>query len=70
MQFGGKMNMGNLGQEEHHADGESWPWTAAHQICIDTADVYSHRESETLLGNALKGIRKRSCWPQGPASDV
>ena len=25
---------------------------------IDTADVYSRGESETLLGNALKGIRE------------
>jgi aryl-alcohol dehydrogenase-like predicted oxidoreductase len=56
MQFGGKMNMGNLGQE------------AATQMVkavldkginfIDTADVYSLGESETLVGNALKGIRK------------
>jgi len=25
---------------------------------IDTADVYSLGESETLLGNALKGVRE------------
>jgi aryl-alcohol dehydrogenase-like predicted oxidoreductase len=55
MQFGGKMNMGNLGQEEA---------TAMVKLAldkginfIDTADVYSLGESETLLGNALKGIR-------------
>ena len=55
MQFGGKMNMGNLGQEETSAmvklaldKGINF---------IDTADVYSLGESETLLGNALKGIR-------------
>src|ERR1700688_1162524 len=55
MQFGGKMNMGNLGQEET---------TQMVQLAldrgvnfIDTADVYSLGESETLLGNALKGIR-------------
>jgi aryl-alcohol dehydrogenase-like predicted oxidoreductase len=56
MQFGGKMNMGNLGQED-----------TARMVklaldmginFIDTADVYSLGESETLLGNALKGIRK------------
>src|SRR5260370_895670 len=56
MQFGGKMNMGNLGQEET---------TRMVQVAldrginfIDTADVYSLGESETLLGNALKGIRE------------
>ncbi len=56
MQFGGKMNMGNLGQE------------AATKMVkaaldkginfIDTADVYSLGESETLVGNALKGVRQ------------
>src|ERR1035437_3545371 len=56
MQFGGKMNMGNLGQEDTTrmvklalARGVNF---------IDTADVYSLGESETLLGNALKGIRE------------
>jgi len=55
MQFGGKMNMGNLGQEDTTRmvkraldNGINF---------IDTADVYSLGESETLLGNALKGIR-------------
>src|ERR1700694_3166597 len=55
MQFGGKMNMGNLGQEEA---------TRMVKLAldkginfIDTADVYSLGESETLLGNALKGVR-------------
>ena len=62
MQFGGKMNMGNLGQEDT---------TRMVKLAldgginfIDTADVYSLGESETLLGHALKGIPKRSCWPQ------
>src|SRR6266850_1569368 len=56
MQFGGKMNMGNLGQEDTKRivkvalDGGV--------NFIDTADVYSLGESETLLGNALKGIRE------------
>jgi len=56
MQFGGKMNMGNLGQEET---------TQMVKLAldrginfIDTADVYSLGESETLLGNAFKGIRQ------------
>jgi aryl-alcohol dehydrogenase-like predicted oxidoreductase len=56
MQFGGKMNMGNLGQEDT---------TRMVRVAldnglnlIDTADVYSLGESETLLGNALKGIRQ------------
>jgi aryl-alcohol dehydrogenase-like predicted oxidoreductase len=55
MQFGGKMNMGNLGQEET---------TRIVKLAldrginfIDTADVYSLGESETLVGNALKGLR-------------
>jgi aryl-alcohol dehydrogenase-like predicted oxidoreductase len=56
MQFGGKMNMGNLGQED--------TTRMVKQACdsginfIDTADVYSLGESEALLGNALKGIRE------------
>jgi aryl-alcohol dehydrogenase-like predicted oxidoreductase len=55
MQFGGKMNMGNLGQEDT---------TRMVKLAldgginfIDTADVYSLGESETLIGNALKGVR-------------
>jgi aryl-alcohol dehydrogenase-like predicted oxidoreductase len=55
MQFGGKMNMGNLGQDDT---------TRIVKLAldkginfIDTADVYSLGESETLLGNALEGIR-------------
>jgi aryl-alcohol dehydrogenase-like predicted oxidoreductase len=55
MQFGGTMNMGNLGQEET---------TRMVKLAldrginfIDTADVYSLGESETLVGNALKGVR-------------
>src|SRR5580700_10373305 len=56
MQFGGKMNMGNLGQQQttqmvHLALDRGVNF-------IDTADVYSLGESETLLGNALKGIRE------------
>jgi aryl-alcohol dehydrogenase-like predicted oxidoreductase len=56
MQFGSKMNMGNLGQE-----------AATRMVMaaldkginfIDTADVYSLGESETLVGNALKGLRQ------------
>jgi aryl-alcohol dehydrogenase-like predicted oxidoreductase len=55
MQFGGKMNMGNLGQEDT---------TRLVRLAldrginfIDTADVYSLGESETLVGNALQGVR-------------
>src|SRR6202162_1281206 len=55
MQFGGKMNMGNLGQEET---------TRMVKLAlerginfIDTADVYALGESETLVGKALKGVR-------------
>jgi len=56
MQFGGKMNMGNLGQE----DTTRMVKLALDRGVnfIDTADVYSLGESETLLGNALKGIRE------------
>jgi len=56
MQFGGGMNMGNLGQEET---------TRMVKVALDrginffdTADVYSLGESETLVGNALKGVRQ------------
>jgi aryl-alcohol dehydrogenase-like predicted oxidoreductase len=56
MQFGGKMNMGNLGQE----DTTKMVKLALDRGInfIDTADVYSLGESETLLGNALKGVRE------------
>ena len=56
MQFGGKMDMGNLGQEDT---------TRMVKLAldlginfIDTADVYSLGESETLVGNALRGMRQ------------
>jgi aryl-alcohol dehydrogenase-like predicted oxidoreductase len=56
MQFGTRMKMGNLGQEET---------TRMVRLAlerginfIDTADVYSLGESEILLGNALKGVRE------------
>ena len=56
MQFGGKMNMGNLGQED---TTRMVKVALEHGInLIDTADVYSLGESETLLGHALKGIRE------------
>jgi aryl-alcohol dehydrogenase-like predicted oxidoreductase len=56
MQFGDRMNMGNLGQE----DTTRMVKLALDRGInfIDTADVYSLGESETLLGNALKGIRE------------
>ena len=56
MQFGGKMNMGNLGQE----DTTRMVKQALERGInfIDTADVYSLGESEALLGNALKGVRQ------------
>ncbi|HTB68556.1 MAG TPA: aldo/keto reductase [Steroidobacteraceae bacterium] len=55
MQFGGKMNMGNLGQE----DTTRMVKLALDRGInfIDTADVYSLGESETLVGHALKGVR-------------
>src|SRR6202163_1432880 len=55
MQFGGKMNMGNLGLEDT---------TRLVKVAlesginfIDTADVYSLGGSEILVGNALKEVR-------------
>ncbi len=55
MQFGGKMNMGNLGQEDTSVLVKMALDRGIN--FFDTADVYSLGESETLLGNALKGIR-------------
>lgn len=56
MQFGKAMNMGGLGQNKTN---EMVKFAMDHGInYIDTADVYSLGESETLLGNALKGIRE------------
>jgi aryl-alcohol dehydrogenase-like predicted oxidoreductase len=55
MQFGGKMNMGNLDQEDTtRMVKAALDWGINF---IDTADVYSLGESETLVGNALKGVR-------------
>jgi aryl-alcohol dehydrogenase-like predicted oxidoreductase len=55
MQFGGKMNMGNLGQED---TARMVKLALDNGInFIDTADVYSLGESEALVGNALKGVR-------------
>jgi aryl-alcohol dehydrogenase-like predicted oxidoreductase len=56
MQFGEKMNVGNLGQQ----DTTRMVKLALDRGInfIDTADVYSLGESETLLGNSLKGIRQ------------
>src|ERR1700731_2994744 len=55
MQFGGKMNMGNLGKE----DTTRMVKLALERGInfIDAADVYSLGESETLVGSALKGVR-------------
>src|ERR1700677_998700 len=56
MQFGGRMNMGNLDQE----DTTRMVKLALDRGInfIDTADVYSLGESETLVGNALRGVRQ------------
>src|ERR1700682_2117740 len=56
MQFGGRMNMGNLGRE----DTTRMVKAALDRGInfIDTADVYSLGESETLVGNALKSVRQ------------
>src|SRR5208283_1567934 len=56
MQFGGAMNMGNLDQD---ATTKMVKLALDRGVnFIDTADVYSRGQSETLLGNALKGIRE------------
>jgi aryl-alcohol dehydrogenase-like predicted oxidoreductase len=56
MQFGKSMHMGQLDQQ---ATTEMIRFALDHGInFIDTADVYSRGESETLIGNALKGIRE------------
>lgn len=56
MQFGQAMNLGRLGQEETNA---MIKFAMDRGInFIDTADVYSLGESETLIGEALKGIRE------------
>jgi len=55
MQFGKKMNLGSLGQED---TTRMVKFAMDRGInFIDTADVYSLGESETLLGDSLKGIR-------------
>ncbi|MCC6802816.1 MAG: aldo/keto reductase [Anaerolineae bacterium] len=55
MQFGKAMNMGQLDQA---ATNEMVGFALDHGInFIDTSDVYSLGESETLLGHALKSIR-------------
>ncbi len=56
MQFGQKMNMGGLGQIKTN-DMITFALDRGINF-IDTADVYGLGESETLIGNALKGIRE------------
>jgi len=56
MQFGGKVNVGNLGQEDTTRMVRQA--LDAGINFIDTADVYSLGESESLLGNALQGVRQ------------
>lgn len=56
MQFGEAMNVGRLDQQ---ATNEMVRFALDHGVnFIDTADVYSRGESETLVGNALKGMRQ------------
>lgn len=55
MQFGQKMNMGNLDQT---ATDKLVRFAIDHGVnFIDTADVYSQGESEEFVGNAIKGMR-------------
>ena len=56
MQFGQKMNMGNLDQKETK---ELVAFALDKGVnFIDTADVYSTGESEEFVGNAIKGKRE------------
>jgi aryl-alcohol dehydrogenase-like predicted oxidoreductase len=56
MQFGQAANIGRLGQEETNAMVR---FVIDHGVnFIDTADVYSAGESETLIGNAVRGMRE------------
>ena len=57
MQFGGRMNMGNLGQEDT-TRMVKFALDIWESISSITADVYSLGESEALVGNALKGVRQ------------
>lgn len=55
MQFGNKMNMGNM---DLKAAKEMIDFALSRGVnCIDTADVYSLGESETIVGEAIKDIR-------------
>jgi aryl-alcohol dehydrogenase-like predicted oxidoreductase len=55
MQFGSKANVGNLDQR---ATTAMIDFAIDHGVnFIDTADVYSRGESETLVGEAIKGKR-------------
>jgi aryl-alcohol dehydrogenase-like predicted oxidoreductase len=64
MQFGGKMNMGNLDQD---ATTRMVKFALDKGVnFIDTADVYSLGESETLVGNALQGVRKEIVLHESP----
>src|SRR6201989_3050713 len=56
MQFGGKMNMGNLGQEDTSRMVKLALDSGIN--LIDTADVYSLGEGEIRVANALKGGRE------------
>ncbi len=56
MQFGKAMNLGRLDQAATTAMVKSAIDLGVN--FIDTADVYSRGESETLIGNVLKGIRQ------------
>jgi aryl-alcohol dehydrogenase-like predicted oxidoreductase len=57
MQFGPSMKMGGLDQERSSAMVRLALDRGVN--LIDTADVYGRGESETLLGNALRGVRDR-----------
>src|SRR5882672_12867725 len=71
MQFGRAMNMGRLDQA---ATNRLVRLALDHGVnLIDTADVYSRGESETLIGEAIRDVRDRivlATKARLPMSDV
>ena len=61
MQFGRGMKMGSLGQDQ--TDGMVRFALDQGINLIDTADVYSRGESETLLGARYGASAIGWCWP-------
>jgi aryl-alcohol dehydrogenase-like predicted oxidoreductase len=66
IQFGGGMNMGNLDQND---TTEMVRFALGQGInFIDTADVYSRGESESLIGNASRADWCTTRYSRSPAT--